>query len=114
MRMGNGTILVVLVAALKLQGADPKACTGLVSYRLSTGTVTKPDPVESGAIFAYCRVTATLTPTFDSSIRMELWLPLEDWNGKLEANGNGGWTGSISPTALSAGVKRGYASAMSD
>ena len=28
---------------------------------------------------------------------MELWLPASGWNGKLEADGNGGWTGSITP-----------------
>jgi feruloyl esterase len=45
---------------------------------------------------------------------MELWLPASGWNGKFEANGNGGWTGSINPTALAAGLDRGYAAAMSD
>ena len=45
---------------------------------------------------------------------MEIWLPSAAWNGKLEANGNGGWSGSISASALTAGVIRGYATAMSN
>src|SRR5262249_51739652 len=36
------------------------------------------------------------------------------WNGKFEANGNGGWTGSITPATLATGLRLGYAAAMSD
>jgi feruloyl esterase len=42
-----------------------------------------------------CRVTAVLAPSSDSHIEMELWLPMENWNGKFEAIGNGGWAGDI-------------------
>jgi feruloyl esterase len=64
---------------------------------------------------AFCRVAATLKPSSDSEIKMEIWLPADSgWNGKLEANGNGGWTGSISPATLAEGLRRGYAAAMSD
>ena len=63
---------------------------------------------------AFCRVAATLTPSSDSDIKIEVWLPASGWNGKLEANGNGGWSGSISAATLSAGLLRGYATAMSD
>src|SRR5438309_4504658 len=112
--------ILIVVAALNLRGADSKACTDLLSYRLPAGTVTKAELVQSGgstvegSLPSYCRVAATLSPSPDSDIKMELWLPIENWNGKLEGNGNGGWTGSISRTGLSAGLKRGYASAMSD
>ncbi|HVW11874.1 MAG TPA: tannase/feruloyl esterase family alpha/beta hydrolase [Bryobacteraceae bacterium] len=64
---------------------------------------------------AFCRVAATLRPSSDSDIKMELWLPAPSiWNGKYEANGNGGWSGSISSTTLAAGLQRGYAASMSD
>jgi feruloyl esterase len=63
---------------------------------------------------AFCRVAATIKPTSDSEIKIEIWLPMSGWNGKLEANGNGGWTGSIAPATLAAGLQRGYATAMSD
>src|SRR5437764_12122225 len=29
---------------------------------------------------AYCRVAATLKPSADSDIKMEVWLPAETWN----------------------------------
>src|SRR5918993_17895 len=63
---------------------------------------------------AYCRVAATLTPSSDSHIEMELWLPTENWNGKFLAVGNGGWAGSISTAAMADGLRRGYATASND
>src|SRR3954471_14442907 len=44
---------------------------------------------------AHCRVTMVLKPTSDSNINVELWLPVENWNGKFMGVGNGGWAGSI-------------------
>ena len=38
---------------------------------------------------------ATLTPTSDSDIKIEVWLPSSGWNGKFQAVGNGGWAGTI-------------------
>src|SRR5690554_4938378 len=39
---------------------------------------------------AFCRVTATLTPSPDSNINVELWIPAGDaWNGRYLALGNG-------------------------
>ena len=63
---------------------------------------------------AFCRVLATLTPSIDSDIKMELWMPApEAWNGKLRGTGNGGLGGgaAIPPGALANGVRLGYATA---
>ena len=62
----------------------------------------------------FCRVSATLTPTSDSDIKVEVWLPTNNWNGKFQAVGNGGWAGVISYSALAEGVRAGYASASTD
>ena len=60
---------------------------------------------------AVCRVAATLKPSRDSDIRMELWLPAA-WNGKFRGTGNGGLGGGTpSMNALAGGVRRGYATA---
>ena len=65
---------------------------------------------------AHCRVQMTLKPTSDSLINMELWLPLQNWNGKFMGVGNGLFAGSIQgrtgemPDAL----RRGYATAGTD
>ena len=63
---------------------------------------------------AYCRVALVLTPSKDSRIESEVWLPAEDWNGKLLVVGNGGWAGSISFPAMASSLKEGYATASTD
>jgi feruloyl esterase len=63
---------------------------------------------------AFCRVTATLTPSSDSDIKAEVWLPASGWNGKYQAVGGGGWAGAISYTAMAAAVAAGYATASTD
>ena len=63
---------------------------------------------------AFCRVMATLRPSSDSDIKVELWLPVSGWNGKYQAVGNGGWAGVISYSALAEGVQRGYATSSTD
>jgi feruloyl esterase len=62
---------------------------------------------------AFCRVTATLMPSPDSDIKMELWMPVTGWNGNLRGTGNGGLGGGVgvNPGALANGVRRGYATA---
>jgi feruloyl esterase len=56
-------------------------------------------------------VVAVSTPTPDSQIDFEVWLPTTGWNGKLQGIGNGGFAGSIDFAALSRAVARGYAAA---
>jgi len=75
---------------------------------------------QSGAppvnIPAHCQVQLDLKPTSDSLIKMEIWLPIQDWNGKFMGVGNGGFAGSIQgimfdmPPAL----QLGYATASTD
>jgi feruloyl esterase len=104
-------------------------CESLKTIAITNATITGADKIGPGqfnppgtartaAAFtdlpAFCRVTATLKPTSDSDIKIEVWLPASRWNGKFLANGNGGWTGSIRPAVLAAGLRRGYATAMTD
>jgi feruloyl esterase len=63
---------------------------------------------------AHCRVAAVLAPSSDSHIEMELWMPVEGWNGKFLAVGNGGWAGSIDIADIAASLARGYAAASND
>src|SRR5262245_45663670 len=67
-------------------------CDALASMALPHAKITTAERVEAGAFIppgaqqqnaafkqlpAFCRVAATLTPTPDSNIQMELWLPAE-------------------------------------
>lgn len=62
----------------------------------------------------YCRVSATLTPSSDSRIAIEVMLPSREWNGKFQAVGNGGWAGVISYPAMASALQEGYATASTD
>jgi feruloyl esterase len=108
--------------------ASAASCESLAKLELKNATITLAQPIAAGAfpsdggkrgnpfanLPAFCRVAATLAPSSDSEIKIAVWLPAQGWNGKLEGNGNGGWTGSIAPGTLAAGVERGYATAMTD
>jgi len=121
-------LLPILSTALNAAPAVPGSCESLATLTLPGVTITMAQEVPAGGLNlaagrggagfadlpAFCRVAATLKPSSDSQIKMELWLPAAGWNGKFEANGNGGWSGSINPPVLAAGLRRGYAAAMSD
>jgi feruloyl esterase len=130
------TVAVVFGAAVLLSTASASAaapCADLATLPLPQTTVTRADVVAAGAFtlptaggqgagaaaaFArlpeFCRVAATLAPTSDSDIKIEVWLPTSGWNGKFQAVGNGGWAGSITYTALAQALGAGYAAASTD
>jgi feruloyl esterase len=105
------------------------SCDGLMSLALpgakvtsaqtvAAGTFSVPGAARQNPVFKqlpeFCRVAATLTPSADSRIGMELWMPAANWNGKFLAVGNGGWAGNIVTDAIATGLARGYASASND
>ena len=64
---------------------------------------------------AYCRVSAVLTPSSDSHIEMELWMPAASaWNRKYLAVGGGGWVGSLNFNGMLAALQQGYATSSTD
>jgi feruloyl esterase len=63
---------------------------------------------------AFCRVAATLTPTRDSDIKIEVWMPASGWHGKYQAVGNGAFNGSIAYPAMMTALARGYATSSTD
>jgi feruloyl esterase len=102
------------IAALNLPNAKITA-----AQQVAPGTFTPPGPTASvPPVFAtlpsFCRVTATLAPSTDSDIKIEVWLPALGWNGKFQAVGNGGWNGNIPYAALANAVLTGYATAGTD
>src|ERR1041385_3585178 len=114
--------------ALVAQSALAANCPDLASLHPPNTAITLAQTVEAGAlpmtgpretpnIFktlpAFCRVAATLTPSSDSDIRIEVWLPA-DWNGKFQAVGNSGWGGYISYPAMARALAHGYATASTD
>jgi feruloyl esterase len=126
-----------LLAAVLMSGQTLDAtasCEGLASLTLPNTTITLAQTVAAGAftppatagaatppavqgfkaLLPFCRVAATVKPTDDSDIKVEVWLPAGGWNGKFQAVGNGGWAGVISYAAMADAIRAGYASASTD
>src|SRR5437868_355819 len=103
-------------------------CTNLQMLQLKDTTITSATDNTSGIFVvpgsnppqtitglpAHCRVTATLTPTSDSSIKIEVWLPKNNWNGRFLGTGGGGFQGVITYNSLAGGIKAGFAATNSD
>src|SRR3989442_13999765 len=111
-----GSLSYVLLAA----AASTAPCESLRSVSLAQTTIVTAGVVQAGVfvppappagarqggppaqpasppqpIPQHCRVTMVLRPTSDSHINVELWMPTDNWNGKLLVVGNGGFAGSI-------------------
>lgn len=99
--------IVAVGAAGAPQTGD--ACDRLRSLTLKDGTIERAQ-VAAGS----CRIDATLRPTGDSEIKIEVWLPQDRWNERLQSVGNGAWSGSIPQAAMAAALSRGYAAASTD
>ena len=129
--LGLAAILTMSVATPAL-AAD---CSSLASLALTGGRVTAAELVPAGqfqpppnpmgpppgvgpgayaGLPAFCRVQATLTPSPDSDIKVEVWLPARGWNGKYVGIGNGIWAGQLSTSQLGEPLSRGYAVATTD
>ena len=114
-------------------GPRALACAALLHLQVPGAAITSAQAIAAGAfpapppgpyggnsaalfskLPAFCRVVATAKPTSDSAIAIELWMPLQDWNGRFEGIGNGGFAGSIDTSGLAALMARGYAVAATD
>jgi tannase/feruloyl esterase len=71
-------------------------------------------PAKSVDVPAFCRVRGEIKPSPDSHIIFEVWMPVEQWNGKFEQLGSGGLAGSINLFSLAGAMKKGYATAGTD
>jgi feruloyl esterase len=121
----------ITVAACALPGTAAAAanCESLSSLALKDGSVTMAQAVAAGGFTqpggrgggaayanlpAFCRVAATLKPSSDSEIKIEVWLPSGNWNNSLESAGNGAWAGTIGYPAMATALAGGYAAASTD
>jgi feruloyl esterase len=133
MKISGVTCALWVLACLSGKPASASSCDSLAALALKDTTITMSQLVPPGQFSApggrqtagrganpyadlseFCRVAATLKPTGDSDIKVEVWLPAKSWNGKFQAVGNGGWAGVISYSAMAAAIRAGYATASTD
>jgi feruloyl esterase len=88
-----------------IQSASWKPEGDTVSTSVATVAVTQP----------FCRVIGVATPTRDSHIGFEVWLPpASAWNGNFRGEGSGGSAGNISPGPMNQALAAGYATMSTD
>lgn len=114
---------VALAQQKPSSSSEPPSCENLAQLALPHAKVTMAQTVAAGAfsqealfkaVPAFCRVGVESTPTADSDIKIEVWLPLSGWNGKFQGQGNGGFAGSIGYEGMAIAVMKGYATAGTD
>ena len=118
-RISAGVVCAVLAwfyasAPVAVPLAAAGSCDGLMSLALPDVTITSAKLHPASEAAESCRVAATLRPTPDSEIRMELWMPASGWNGKYQAVGNGAFNGNIATGAMTGALARGYATSSTD
>jgi len=78
-------------------------------------TFVAPDGRTYSNLPSFCKVSVVATPTPDSLINIEVWLP-QNWNGRLQGIGNGGYAGTIAASvpAMTVALRRQFAVASTD
>ena len=116
-------ILMIVHTAAFAQAPSPESCASLARQQLPATTITTAEAISTGSFTPagstnvlgnlppFCRVRGVIAPTPESQIVFEVWLPLDNWNGKFAGVGNGGWAGIISYGPLAEQLRRGYATA---
>jgi feruloyl esterase len=131
-RLRAAQVLVgAVLSALALGAHAATPCESMTATVLKGGSVTSAErvaagqfpapaggPPEARALYpklpAFCRVNATLKPSPDSDIRIEVWLPAEGWNGKLVEGGNGAYGSNFSYGVMAQALLAGYAATSSN
>jgi feruloyl esterase len=126
------TYASALMLAATIAAFAQTPCERLKSLTLPNATITTAQAIPKGpylpaglpadaAQYAkvqlpeYCRVSVVLTPSSDSHIEVELWMPAQaSWNGKYQAVGGGGWVGSFNFNGMLNALQQGYATSSTD
>jgi feruloyl esterase len=86
------------------------------AYQVPSGSLTLPGPrIDFTHLPEFCRVSAVATPSRDSMVRIEIWIPnVGKWSGRFQAVGNGGYSGDIDYRAMARALEMGDAAAGTD
>ena len=114
-------IITAEAALAPVEQAPVQKCADLATLALPNTTITLTEATAAGTNVGgaalpvdICRVAGVISPTWDSYIQFEVWLPASGWNGKFNGVGNGGLAGFINYAAMNDALDRGYATASTD
>jgi feruloyl esterase len=112
--LGLGVPPATAATCASLAGLALPHTTITAAQSVAAGTYTAPDGKVFANLPAFCRIAATLTPTSDSDIKIEVWMPYSGWNGRFLGTGNGGIGGLIQYGTLAFFLSFNYAVANTD
>ena len=120
-------VVLVCIACSAAAAGTPTSCASLTSFAFPNTTINSATSMPGGPYVApdawhlaftnlppYCMVAATISPTSDSSIGVQVWMPTQRYNGRYLGTGNGGYAGGFFQSELADGVNRGFATANTD
>ena len=95
--------------------AAASPCASLTTLSLPNTTINSAvDTPAAGTVPQTCRVHATVnTPGVTDEIGIDVWMPVDGWNGRFQGVGGGGYS-TGSPNSLAGPVAAGYSAASTD
>jgi feruloyl esterase len=120
--------LLALLPATQVMGAATdldNRCAAVARLKLPDTRITQAEPIHPAPQYVvpgteatpadrggpvritrpFCRVAGVVA----RAIRFEVWLPLEDWNGRFQGLGLGAFSGAVPVAQMAAELSRGYA-----
>ena len=97
----------------------------MCAVRIEDGEITGAELVEQGDAESipglpvknlpeHIKVSVTCRPEEGSNIKIEVWMPVQGWNGDLVGVGNGGAAGAILSFMMAEPLRQGFAVATTD
>jgi feruloyl esterase len=129
--MKKTAILLAILIVGAARSVAAANCEGLSSLTLPNASVTSATSIAMGAFTpaipptpanaaryrdlpAFCRVLGTFRTSDVSSVKFEVWMPAETWNGNFRADGFAFYGGIMDPAVLATALLDGYATATTD
>lgn len=124
-------ILVAMLLMGAVRSVDAANCENLASVSLPNMTIMSAESIAAGSFTpsvpptpanaakfrdlpAFCRVLGTIRTSDVSSVKFEVWMPSDKWNGNFRADGFAFYGGTMDPVVLATALRDGYATATTD
>jgi len=112
------SLLLGAAAAIAIRAAPPKQLAAINQLQIDAGKIVAAEEISAAAdkkLPPHTVVKLILSPSKDSNINVEIWLPEPSaWNNRFIGLGNGGAAGRINSGSLAGPMARGYAVATTD
>jgi feruloyl esterase len=95
----------------------PAAVVSFSAASVTAGVITPPGKPPITGLPPFCRVSVVVSSSGDpatSQAAVEIWMPIDFWNGRYLGTGNGGFGGTIDYGMMQTALLKGFAAANTD